>query len=122
MNKTEMLKAAGRDTAEFEPKNEGWLSGKLTALYSHSLVKPVYSYNPWKQLEYVELTSRGKGVLGRDDAPEIIDTSVSPSNQRTHSDSKELTIDEIIEAMPKINEKLSATGMRLKFEEVKKTK
>ena len=120
LTKSQMLSAAGRDALEFEQKNTWWLSGKLTALYSHSLVKPVYSYNPWKQLLYIELTPKGKLALGRDDAPEVLySQTATDSSQKNPTQIQELTIDEIISALPHINEKLAPTGMGLKFVEVK---
>lgn len=71
-----------RNGPEYVDKNDGWLSNKLTGLYAHSLVKPVYSYNPWRKLEKLELTQRGKTALNREDAPSIEDRENTDTTER----------------------------------------
>lgn len=121
ITKEEMIASWGRDKPEFEKVNEAWLSGKLTALYTHSLVRAVYSYNPWKKLEHIELTAKGKVALGRDDAPTNVEevgkeaTSAIRGNKTLTIDN--LTVDDIMMALPKINDRLPTHKVRLVFED-----
>lgn len=118
------LESAGRNTPEYERKNEGWLSNKLTGLYFHGLVKPNYSFHPWRKLESLELTQKGKTVLNREDAPGV----VAPEGYEYHEQAsvalqqspqpRDLTIDEILEALPRINERLTTHKLKVTLEEV----
>lgn len=71
VTKDEIFTAWDRIGKEFEGKNEGWLSNKLVGIYSHNLAKPIYSYHPYRKLERLELTIKGKRVLGRVDNPGV---------------------------------------------------
>jgi hypothetical protein len=104
-----------RDAPEYAAKNEGWLSNKLTALYHHSLVKPVYSFHPWRKLERLELTQKGKTVLNREDAPGVADDK--PNRTIPVASYNELTIDDILKALPKINEGLTTHRLKVILED-----
>lgn len=110
----EVFEGVDRNTPEYANKNDNWLSNKLTGLYAHSLVRPHYTFNPWRKLESIELTQKGKAVLGREDAP-ISNELTPPPNKQAHD---ELTIDDILAAIPKINEKLKTHKLRVTLEEV----
>jgi len=76
----EALIGAGRDAEEYQSKNEGWLSNKLTGLYYHGFVNPVYSHRPYRKLEKLELTSKGKKALNR------LEELSSPHNEESTAD------------------------------------
>jgi len=113
ITKQEIFEAWERDKPEFEKTNEGWLSNKLTAIYAHGLARPIYSFNPWRQLERLELTPKGKKVLGRDDAPVVVSANNgngSETDEQRHVG--ELTIDDLIIASEKINERFKKNNIK----------
>jgi hypothetical protein len=78
VTKDEIFAAWGRDRPEYEKTNEGWLSNRLTGIYYYDLAKPVYSFHPWRKLERLELTIKGKRALGRVSQPVTITPIRSP--------------------------------------------
>lgn len=80
---SQILSGVSRNTAEYEGKNEGWLSNKLTGLYYHDLVRAHYSYHPWRKLEKLELTIKGKRALGRAAEPVIATDDAMPADSDT---------------------------------------
>lgn len=81
VTKDEIFASWDRTGQEFESKNEGWLSNKLVGIYSHNLAKPIYSYHPYRKLERLELTIKGKRALGRVDEPGVVGQENTTSNK-----------------------------------------
>lgn len=100
----EIIVAAGRNTPEFEAKNKGWLSNRLTPLYDHNLLRPVYSHQPFKKLEKLELTINGKRALGRAAEPGLIDDNAEQP-AKTPNAPLNLTLDQMMEAVELLNAK-----------------
>lgn len=59
----QLLVNAIRNQPQFAHRNDTWLKGRLTGLYYYKLVTPIYSFKPYRRLEKIALTSRGKDVL-----------------------------------------------------------
>jgi hypothetical protein len=112
----QIFESAERNKEEYIDKNDGWLSNRLTGVYYHGLVKPTYSYGPWRKLESIELTVKGKRLLGRVEEPQLIDKH--EQIQETHTNSFNLTVDDILMAVPKINERLLTHRLKVTLEEV----
>ena len=116
VTKDEIFASWERDKPEYAKKNEGWLSNKLVGIYSYNLAKPVYSYHPYRKLERLELTIKGKRALGRVDVPGVAEESTNqPVPYRVATTG--LTVDDILMAVPKINERLTTHRLRVVLED-----
>jgi hypothetical protein len=60
----ELFIAAARDDQPPQT-NRNWLANKMTQMKYHDLIQPVYKYGKRKELVALQLTLRGKKVLGR---------------------------------------------------------
>jgi hypothetical protein len=121
---SEALEGAGRGSEDFEASNQGWLSNKLTALYYHDLVKPIYTLHPYRKLDRLQLTTKGRQLLDKARASEQFDfqRTFFPSGPKQSAppqaiDPDDITIELMLAAAERINKKLTTQRVRVVLED-----
>lgn len=113
ITRDEMIASWHRDKPEYKSRNDKWLYNKLTPIYSYSLARPIYTHDPYRRLESIELTDKGKSALSRDGSRLV--SSIESLSSSTKSPT--LSIEDIIEAANTINKRLTAYKIKVSLEE-----
>jgi hypothetical protein len=90
----DIFQAVGRSDKD-GTQNRSWLSNKLTSLYHHKLVTPVYSTDGQHRLTKIRLTEAGKRAVQGVAAAQV------PGPEKTDGGRK-LTIEQIMDAVPEL--------------------